>query len=100
LPASQTDSSLSHERAPPLPDVRTITAAHLARALIPFLLREAELFEYHLNQALILFRGPILGSSLRWLIWRFDGGKDGVRIDARDGFLRVRHGLPARGRRR
>lgn len=49
LSASQTDPSLSHERVPSAPDVRTILAAHLARALIPFLLREAELFQDHLN---------------------------------------------------
>jgi hypothetical protein len=100
LSASQTDSSLSHERVPSAPDVRTILAAHLARALVPFLLREAELFQNHLNQALILVRGPILGRSLRWLIRLFDGGEDRVRIDARDWFLHRRHCLPARRRRR
>jgi hypothetical protein len=99
LSASQTDPSLSNERVPSAPEIRAILAAHLARTLIPFLLREAELFQNHLNQALILIRGPILGSSLRWLIWLFNGGEDRVRIDARDWFLHRGHCLPARGRR-
>jgi hypothetical protein len=99
LSASQTDPPLSNERVPSAPNVRTISAAHLARALIPFLLREAELFQNHLNQALILVRGPILKSSLRWLIWLFNRGEDRVRIDARDRFLHRRHCLPGRGRR-
>jgi hypothetical protein len=98
--APQTDTSFSYERVPSAPDVRPIRAAHLARALIPFLLREAELFKNHLNQALILVRGPVRGRSFTWLIWLFDRGENRVRINARDWFLHRMHGLPARRRRR
>jgi hypothetical protein len=52
---AQADATLPDKRVPPIDNV---VATHLARALVPFLLREAELLEDQLEEALVLFLGP------------------------------------------
>lgn len=57
--ASETNSALSYERVESLADVGGVGTAYLARALIPVLLREAELLEDQLEEALVFFGRPL-----------------------------------------
>lgn len=80
---SKTDSALSDKRGPSLPDVGTVPAAHLARALVPFLLGETELLEDQLEETLVFFGRPFVRGSRRGLVRLFNGRKHRIWINAR-----------------
>lgn len=57
---AQADTTLTNEGLPPGPDV---AAAHLAGALIPFLLGEGKFLKDQLEKVLVFFGGPVLWSG-------------------------------------
>lgn len=60
MSTSEADSALSDKRGPPSAHVGRVGAAHLARALVPFLLRQAESLEDQLEEALVFFGRPLI----------------------------------------
>lgn len=77
---AQADTTLTNEGLPPRPDV---AAAHLARALIPFLLGETKFLKNQLEKALVFLRGPVLWSrrSVFLFLCHLDGGQRRVWVD-------------------
>lgn len=76
---AQADTTLTNEGLPPRPNV---AAAHLARALIPFLLGEAKFLKDQLEKALVFLRGPVLWNRRSVFLCHLDGGQRRVWINA------------------
>jgi hypothetical protein len=74
---TQTNTTLINEGVPPSPDV---AATHLARALIPLLLGEADFLHNQLNKMLVFSSVPGMGRGSMFLS-HLDGRQRGVWVD-------------------